>query len=133
MRLRRAPLVQLADGESNYVRLRLGPQMTIAIGARVKRPGETMASDPTELALVHHPVASEMTAYERLLGDAMAGDPTLFAREDAVDQAWRVVEPILDHAGPVPSYAKGSWGPRDADALTANAGGWHDPLPDPAP
>jgi glucose-6-phosphate 1-dehydrogenase len=70
-----------------------------------------------------------MDAYERLLGDAMAGDAMLFAREDAVEAAWQVVEPILETATPVHEYAPGTWGPREADRLAADIGGWHDPLP----
>ncbi|MEP6859830.1 MAG: glucose-6-phosphate dehydrogenase [Deltaproteobacteria bacterium] len=127
VRLKRAPLTKLACGEGNYVRLRLGPEVTLAIGARVKKPGEAMTSEPNELTLVHHVVPSEMTAYERLLGDAMDGDPTLFAREDAVEQAWRIVEPILTPSGSVVPYAKGTWGPVDADKLTADVGGWYQP------
>ncbi|HEX7704461.1 MAG TPA: glucose-6-phosphate dehydrogenase, partial [Kofleriaceae bacterium] len=127
VRLKRAPLTKLASGEGNYIRLRLGPEMTIAIGARVKHPGEAMTSEPNELTLVHHVVASEMTAYERLLGDAMNGDPTLFAREDAVEQAWRIVEPILANVGPAYPYARNTWGPAEGDKLTTDVGGWYQP------
>ena len=127
VRLKRAPLTKLANGEGNYIRLRLGPEMTLAIGARVKHPGEAMTSEPNELTLVHHPVPSEMTAYERLLGDAMNGDPTLFAREDAVEQAWRIVQPILGDCGEVVRYAPGTWGPEQAAGLTADVGGWYQP------
>jgi glucose-6-phosphate 1-dehydrogenase len=127
VRLKRAPLTKLACGEGNYIRLRLGPEMTIAIGARVKHPGEAMTSEPNELTLVHHVVPSEMTAYERLLGDAMNGDPTLFAREDAVEQAWRIVEPILANVGPAYPYARNTWGPAEADKLTTDVGGWYQP------
>jgi len=127
VRLKRAPLTKLACGEGNYIRLRLGPEMTIAIGARVKHPGEAMTSEPNELTLVHHVVPSEMTAYERLLGDAMNGDPTLFAREDAVEQAWRIVEPILANIGTAYPYARNTWGPAEADKLTSDVGGWYQP------
>ena len=101
--------------------------MTIAIGARVKRPGEEMTTEPTELRVVHHPDGEEMDAYERLLGDAMEGDPTLFAREDEVEAAWAVVQPILGGTTPVHDYEPGTWGPAEADALTAEIGGWHSP------
>ncbi|MEO8840380.1 MAG: glucose-6-phosphate dehydrogenase [Kofleriaceae bacterium] len=127
VRLKRAPLTKLSCGEGNYIRMRLGPEMTIAIGARVKHPGEAMTSEPNELTLVHHVVPSEMTAYERLLGDAMNGDPTLFAREDAVEQAWRIVEPILANVGPALPYARNTWGPAEADKLTTDVGGWYQP------
>ena len=123
----RPPLTRLCPGETNYVRFRLSPDVTIAIGARVKRPGERMDSEPTELRVVHRPDAEEMDAYERLLGEAMEGDPTLFAREDAVEAAWAIVQPILGSVTPVHDYEPGSWGPREADALAAGLGGWQSP------
>ena len=123
----RPPLTRLCPGETNYLRFRLSPDVTIAIGARVKRPGERMDSEPTELRIVHRPDAEEMDAYERLLGEAMEGDPTLFAREDAVEAAWAIVQPILGSVTPVHDYEPGSWGPREADALAAGLGGWHSP------
>ena len=125
--LRRPPLSRLSPGETNYVLFQLSPQVKIAIGARVKRPGEQMLTEPTELKVVHQADGEEMDAYERLLGDAMAGDPTLFAREDAVEAAWAVVQPILGSATPVREYEPGSWGPPEAAALTAEIGGWHCP------
>jgi glucose-6-phosphate 1-dehydrogenase len=123
--LRRPPLSRLSPREANYVLFQLSPQVKIAIGSRVKRPGEQMTTEPTELTFMHNPKGDEMDAYERLLGDAMAGDPTLFAREDAVEAAWAIVEPILGAATPVHEYECGSWGPPDAAALTAEIGGWH--------
>ena len=125
--LRRPPLSKLCPNETNYFRFRLSPEVTIAIGARVKRLGDQMETEPTELKVVHHTDAQEMDAYERLLGDAMAGDPTLFAREDAVEAAWEIVEPILGSATPVREYEPGSWGPPEAATLTAEIGGWHSP------
>jgi glucose-6-phosphate 1-dehydrogenase len=125
--LRRPPLSRLSPRETNYVLFQLSPQVKIAIGARVKRPGEQMISEPTELQVVHHADGDEMDAYERLLGDAMTGDPTLFAREDAVEAAWAIVQPILGSATPVCEYEPGSWGPPEAAALTAEIGGWHCP------
>lgn len=122
--LKRPPVTGLAPGKGNYVRLRLGPDVKIAIGARVKTPGERMISQPTELALVQYPAGDEMSAYERLLGDAMLGDATLFAREDAVEAAWGIVEPILDNVTPVETYEVGTWGPVAADRLTLDVGGW---------
>jgi len=127
VKLQRPPLSKLAMGDTNYLRFRLSPDVTIGLGARVKRPGEGMVGDPTELKVVHYPDGDEMDAYERLLGDAMAGDATLFARQDAVEAAWAVVEPILGGATPVHEYAPGTWGPREADALTAAIGGWSCP------
>jgi glucose-6-phosphate 1-dehydrogenase len=99
----------------------------IAIGARVKKPGEQMLTEPTELEVVHRADGEEMGAYERLLGDAMAGDPTLFARQDAVEAAWSVVEPILDPVAEAYEYEPGGWGPPQAAALTEEIGGWHCP------
>jgi glucose-6-phosphate 1-dehydrogenase len=125
--LRRPPLSRLSPRETNYVLFQLSPQVKIAIGARVKRPGEQMISEPTELQVVHHVDGNEMDAYERLLGDAMTGDPTLFAREDAVEAAWAIVQPILGFATPVCEYEPGGWGPPEAAALTADIGGWHCP------
>jgi glucose-6-phosphate 1-dehydrogenase len=122
--LKRPPVVKLAPGKGNYFRLRLSPDLTIAIGARVKTPGEGMNSEPSELVLLHHTANDEMDAYERLLGDAMAGDPTLFARRDAVEAAWSVVDPVLRNVTPVLEYEPGSWGPAEAERLTADVGGW---------
>jgi glucose-6-phosphate 1-dehydrogenase len=121
------PLSRLSPHESNYVRFRLSPDVEIAIGARVKRLGDTMETERTELKVVHHTVADEMDAYERLLGEAMEGDQTLFAREDAVEASWAVVQPILDSETPAHEYECGSWGPPEADRLTAEVGGWQCP------
>jgi glucose-6-phosphate 1-dehydrogenase len=126
--LKRPPIVKLAPGKGNYVRFRLSPDVTIAVGARVKRPGEEMIGNETELSFVHHPHGDEMDAYERLIGDAMEGDPTLFARQDAVEGAWSIVDPIL-HIDSAPiEYEPGTWGPPEADRLTEPIGGWQPPV-----
>jgi glucose-6-phosphate 1-dehydrogenase len=125
--LKRPPLTRLAPGQGNTLRLRLTPELNIALGASIKKPGEAMVAEPTELTLVHRPEGDEMSAYERLLGDAMAGDATLFARQDAVEAAWAVVDPVLDSRAPVLSYRPGTWGPAEADRLTADVGGWAQP------
>jgi glucose-6-phosphate 1-dehydrogenase len=127
VRLKRPPLTRLAPGAGNHLRFRLSPDVSIALGARVKRPGADLVTDPTELALAREPTGDEMDAYERLLGDAMEGDAILFARQDGVEAAWRVVEPILGTATPVHEYAPGTWGPSEADRLAADIGGWHAP------
>jgi glucose-6-phosphate 1-dehydrogenase len=127
--LQRPPLSKLAANDTNYVRFRLSPDVTIAIGARVKQLGEEMTSEPTELEVVRHPDAQEMDAYERLLGEAMEGDGTLFARQDEVEAAWAVVQPVLEATTPVRDYDPGTWGPPEADAMTAEIGGWHAPEP----
>ncbi len=131
--LKRPPLLHIATEERNTIAFRLSPDVFISLGARVKRAGEQMVSEGAELKLVHHPTADDLDAYERLLVDAMAGDAMLFAREDGVEASWRVVQPILDDSTPVREYAPGTWGPDEADALTADVGGWHSPLGGGAP
>jgi glucose-6-phosphate 1-dehydrogenase len=114
----------------NYLRFRLNPQVAIAIGARAKRPGEGMAGQPTELSVVERPEQGQgarMEAYERLLGDAMAGDATLFARQDVVEAAWAIVDPVIHGPSPMYEYEPGTWGPPQADRLVADVGGWNTP------
>jgi glucose-6-phosphate 1-dehydrogenase len=111
---------------SNYVRFQIQPQVAIGIGARAKVPGEKMIGDAVEL-LVCRQVSDEMEPYDRLLGDAMDGDAMLFARQDGVEAAWRIVDPILGNSVPVAEYAPGTWGPADADKLATPVGGWHSP------
>jgi glucose-6-phosphate 1-dehydrogenase len=121
---KRPPLAKFSPGSTNYMRLQLTPQSTIALGAQVKKPGEDMTGEPIELTFVQHAGSDEMDAYERLLGDAMEGDPTLFGRQDGVEQAWRIVQPILGDVTPVTEYEPGSWGPAIAERLTSGVGGW---------
>jgi glucose-6-phosphate 1-dehydrogenase len=125
--LRSPPLSTLSPDHNNYVRFRVSPEVAIAIGVRVKRAGERMDTEPTELDAVRRADANEMGPYERLLGDAMEGDPMLFAREDAVEAAWAIVQPVLGCAIPVREYEPGSWGPAEAEALTEEVGGWQCP------
>ena len=127
VKLKKPPLSQLSLGETNYLRFRLSPDVTIAIGARVKQLGDAMVSEPTELAVVERPHGEEMGAYERLLRDAMHGDVTLFARQDAVEAAWRIVDPILATPSPLHEYDAGTWGPAESERLVAEVGGWHCP------
>jgi len=118
---------EAVPAQSNYFRFGLGPdRMAIAIGARAKRPGVGMSGEDVEL-LVCNERGSQMGAYERLIGDAMRGDPTLFAREDGVEAAWRIVDPILAAPMPTHPYAPDSWGPVEADAQAAACGGWRAP------
>jgi glucose-6-phosphate 1-dehydrogenase len=126
--LKRPPIAKLCTGQANYVRFRLSPDVTIAIGARVKRPGEELIGDPTELQIVNRPYGEEMSAYERLLGDAMAGDGTLFAGQDGVEAAWAVVQPILGNATPLHIYEPGTWGPPEVEKLTAGISGGPSPV-----
>jgi len=111
---------------NNYVRFRLGPDVAIALGARAKLPGEGMSGENVEL-FVCHQHSDEMDAYERLVGDAMLGDATLFARQDEVEAAWRIVDPILSLRTDVHRYAINSWGPSQADAMVDPFGGWRCP------
>jgi glucose-6-phosphate 1-dehydrogenase len=122
--LEKPPLAALAEGKTNYVRFRLSPDVVIAVGAQVKRAGERMTGDETELSFVDRQGGDEMAAYERLIGDAMDGDATLFARQDAVEAAWAIVDPILGDTTVLHEYAPGTWGPPEADALAADSGGW---------
>ena len=120
-------LSKLCPGQANYVRFRLSPDVIIAIGARVKRPGDQLIGDPTELKVVNRPHADERDAYERLLSDAMAGDGTLFAGQDGVEAAWVVVQPVLGLVTPVHDYQPGTWGPSEAEKLTAGICGCEGP------
>lgn len=108
----------------NYFRFRLGPsRIGIALGALYKKPGTVMEGENVEL-VVHDDARDHMSAYERLIGDAIKGDHTLFARGDTVEYAWAVVEPVLDAATPLSIYEPGTWGPPEAEALTEKVGGW---------
>jgi glucose-6-phosphate 1-dehydrogenase len=111
----------------NYARFRLGPDVAIALGVLSKTPGEAMVGQEVEL-LATQSRGDGMGEYERLLGDAMKGDATLFAREDAVEEEWRIVAPILADAIPPHEYRPGTWGPVEADRLVDRPGGWHEPV-----
>jgi glucose-6-phosphate 1-dehydrogenase len=120
---------EVRPAPSNYFRFRLGPDVVIAAGTRVKRPGEEMRGESAEL-VAHHLLAHGDLAYERLLGDALRGDASLFTRDDSVEAAWRVVEPILDGAAPPAEYEPGTWGPSAAAGVLADGERWHDPKTD---
>ncbi len=117
------------DATANYFRFRLSPEVTIATGARVKRHGEELRGEPVELIARHEP-GTEQLPYERLLRDALRGEPALFTRDDSVEAAWRVIDPALTHATPVQEYEPGSWGPLAAANIVDHAEGWHDPQPE---
>ncbi|HST12768.1 MAG TPA: glucose-6-phosphate dehydrogenase [Terriglobales bacterium] len=125
VKLKQPPLGGLSAG-NNYLRFRLGPDLSISLGASVKRPGAAMVSMPVELSAIKTTHGDEVDAYERLLGDAIQGDAILFVREDAVEAAWSIVEPILGNVTPVYQYEPGHWGPTEANRLAADVGGWHD-------
>jgi glucose-6-phosphate 1-dehydrogenase len=112
----------------NHLRMRLSPEVLIALGVRVKRAGESMSGQDTELIAMHRP-GEEMSPYERLLGDALRGDSSLFARQDAIDAQWRIVDPVLGNVTPLHTYAPGSWGPAEAAQIIGGGEGWLDPLP----
>ncbi len=113
-------------GRANYLRFRLSPSSAVALAARVKSKGKEFIGEQQELYLLEEEPGEE-APYERLLGDAMAGDGALFTREDAVEAAWAVVEPVLKTHHRVIPYKRGGWGPKDADALIATDGNWHNP------
>lgn len=113
-------------GHSNYFKFRISPDVLISVCAQVKEAGEAMTGHPVELVARRHS-GDEMAPYERLLGDAIQGDGSLFARYDCIEAAWRVVEPVLGDAVSVLDYPPHSWGPAQAQALPAQDGGWHNP------
>ncbi|HTV25638.1 MAG TPA: glucose-6-phosphate dehydrogenase [Polyangiaceae bacterium] len=130
VQLRSAPHVVFPDpapAAANYVRFRLSPDVSIAIGACAKKPGEGMLGSPVELSVVEQSIqgkSGRMLDYERLLGDAMMGDATLFARQDLVETAWSLVEPTLHTSIPTHEYEPGSWGPAEAERIVAGTRGW---------
>ena len=127
---RRPPAQLFGEAEhlgTNHVRFRIQPKVAIAIGARTKTPGEQMVGEAVELS-VSDLDPEAMAPYDRLLGDALAGNASLFAREDTVEAAWAIVNPILGDAVPAHEYDPGTWGPPDADRLVERIGGWHDPV-----
>jgi glucose-6-phosphate 1-dehydrogenase len=129
VRLRRAPRIfPECHGVPNHVRIRISPEVAIAIGATTMDADDRMIGQQIELLASRRPAAEEMDAYERVLGDAMVGDRTLFAREDYVEEAWRIVDPVLKADTSVHDYAPGTWGPQEADAQVSPPGGWHNPI-----
>jgi glucose-6-phosphate 1-dehydrogenase len=111
----------------NYVRLRISPDIILAFGINVTSPVDESRSELSELLAGRHPCAREMDAYERVLGDAMAGDATLFAREDYVEEAWRIVDPALKAGTPVHEYDPKTWGPAEAERVRP-PDGWQNPI-----
>lgn len=117
------------NGRANYLRFRLSPRSAVALAARVKRAGEEFIGDQRELFLLDEQ-PEEKAPYERLLGDALAGKGALFAREDGIEAAWAVVDPVLTRHHQAAPYKPGSWGPKQADALIAADGHWRNPIPE---
>lgn len=129
IRLRRPPIVfPTCDPAQNYFRFRISPDTTSAFGLMVMDPEEKTTGQQVELLASRHPGAEEMNAYERLFGEAMVGDATSFAREDYIEEAWRIVDPVLKTDTPVYEYAPGSWGPGEVDQKVAPPGGWQNPI-----
>ena len=129
VRLRQPPtMYEQFNLTPNYLRFRISPEFTLAFGMNVIAPGEDTVSQSVEMIVSRQPRADEMDAYERVLGDAMAGDSTLFAREDYVEEAWRIVDPVLKASTPVIGYEPNSWGPGEVDSKVCPAGGWQNPV-----
>jgi glucose-6-phosphate 1-dehydrogenase len=128
VQLRRPPPVCCPTSPPpNYLRFRISPEVEIGLGVMVKVPRDEMAGKEVELLASHHPGRDEPDAYERLLGDALKGDATLFAREDYVEEAWRIVDPVLKAGTPVYEYEPNTWGPPEVGQKVSPAGGWHNP------
>jgi len=120
---------EIDPDDQNYLRFRLGPdKVAVALGCRAKVPGESFRGRSVEL-YVSNQSGDEMSAYERLIGDALAGEALLFARQDGVEAAWRVVNPVLTDHGLAHAYERKTWGPAEAGALLPGGEFWHDPAP----
>ncbi len=129
IRLRRPPQIFPSDGvRPNHFRFRISPEVTLALSMMVKSPIEETHGDSVEMVAMQGPRADEMDAYERVLRDAMAGDATLFAREDYVEEAWRIVDPVLKANTPVYEYEAGTWGPAEVEEKIVPTDGWHNPV-----
>jgi glucose-6-phosphate 1-dehydrogenase len=128
VRLRRPPTIfQSVDLQSNYFRFRISPDNSIAFGLNFAVPGDEMVGASTEITGCRAPVPDNMDAYERVLGDAMAGDASLFAREDYVEEAWRIVDPALKASTPICQYEQKTWGPAEVENRVSPPGGWVNP------
>jgi glucose-6-phosphate 1-dehydrogenase len=129
VRLRQPPtMYEGFNLKSNYCRLRISPDVAFAISLNTVAPLDEAVSVPVEIIGSRSPNAEEMDAYERVLGDAMAGDATLFAREDYVEEAWRIVDPVLKAGTPVYDYEQKTWGPDMVEQMVTPEGGWHNPV-----
>ena len=129
VRFRRPPPVyEASPPPPNFLRFRISPDIAIGFGVRVKSPGERMEGGPVELRVCQHNEPDAMDAYERLLTEAMQGDATDFAREDYVEEAWRIVNPVLGGVTPLNEYDPGTWGPHEAGQGLAPPGGWQAPV-----
>jgi glucose-6-phosphate 1-dehydrogenase len=128
VRLRQPPtMYQGFNLQPNYCRFQISPNVTFALGINALAPGSETVSESVEILGRRYPHADEMDAYERLIEDAIEGDATLFAREDYVEEAWRIVDPVLKADTPVYEYAPHTWGPSEVEQSVMPAGGWHNP------
>ncbi|HEV3145631.1 MAG TPA: glucose-6-phosphate dehydrogenase [Gemmataceae bacterium] len=131
VRLRRPPtMYEGLDLQQNYLRLRVNPEMVIALGAMIMAPTEQTSGQPVEMVASRYTLGGEVNPYERLLVDAMHGDPTLFARQDYVEEAWRIVDPVLRAETPLYEYEPNTWGPAEANQQIVPSGGWQNPVAD---
>jgi glucose-6-phosphate 1-dehydrogenase len=129
IRLRLPPKVYRSNTLTrNHIRLRISPEVTIAMGMMVIGEGQDLAAEAVEMVASRHPSPEEMDAYEKVLGDAVTGDATLFAREDYVEEAWRIVDPVLKANTPVYEYEPGTWGPAEVEEKITPVGGWNNPV-----
>jgi glucose-6-phosphate 1-dehydrogenase len=128
-RLRKPPMTNMLEGEvqQNYMRFRISPEMTVALAVSAT-PAVGVGRETVEMIASRHPCPEEMEAYERVLTDAMAGDATLFARQDYVEEAWRIVDPVLKAATPVYPYDPHTWGPKEVEQTIVPPGGWDEPV-----
>ena len=131
-RFRKPPAIEIAEAiaSQNYMRFRISPEMTVAMGMSVSSPNAPGKREAVELVASRHPGAQEMEAYERVLTDALAGDATLFARQDYVEEAWRIVDAVLKEGTPVYPYAPQTWGPGNINPKVMPPGGWQAPQPE---
>ncbi|HZY72428.1 MAG TPA: glucose-6-phosphate dehydrogenase [Edaphobacter sp.] len=131
-RLRKPPTTNMTEANTpqNYMRFRISPEMTVAMAVSVMSPSGNGKREAVEMVASRHPRPEEMEAYERVLGDAMAGDATLFARQDYVEEAWRIVDPVLKAETPVYAYEPQSWGPKEVEQSVIPPGGWDGPSGD---
>jgi glucose-6-phosphate 1-dehydrogenase len=131
-RLRKPPTTNMTEANTpqNYMRFRISPEMTVAMAVSVMSPSGNGKREAVEMVASRHPRPEEMEAYERVLGDAMAGDATLFARQDYVEEAWRIVDPVLKAETPVYAYEPQSWGPKEVEQSVIPPGGWDAPSGD---
>jgi glucose-6-phosphate 1-dehydrogenase len=129
-RLRKPPATNITDRDSpqNYLRFRISPEMTIAMAVSSTSSVESEKREAVELVASRHPRPGEMEAYERVLTDALAGDATQFARQDYVEEAWRIVDPVLKAATPVYPYEIHTWGPKEVDGIVQPSCGWDAPV-----